>query len=242
MELRQYWRILVRRRNVLRNTFLLAILVALVTTGYSSYNSFWRAGASIDMQVQPQPKAVTDSVVDPTLAAHQSTDQVVLAVSLYATTKEFLKALSDGIKPYGYNIDWQALGQGLDVHTSKSHVIDISWSSSDEGEAKSIVTVAANLLLAYVPVWQKDALPHSPPIQRFIFDPPATQRLHITKALSDFGMKLAVGLVAGLILVYLFEYLDVTVQDEADAQRWLGYPTLAVIPGATKTRRTRSAS
>jgi capsular polysaccharide biosynthesis protein len=241
MELRQYWRILVRRRKVLRNTFLLAVLVALVTTAYSSYTSFWQAGTSIDVQVQPQPKSVTGSIVDPTQAAHQNTDQVVLAVSVYATTKEFLQALSTGLKPRGYAIDWQTLGQSLDVHTGKSHIIDFHWSSNDEGEAKNIVTVAANLLLAYVPVWQKDALPNSPPIRAFTFDPPSTQRLHFTKAISALGTKLAVGVVAGLVLAYLFEYLDVTIQDEADAQRWLGFPTLAVIPGADQKRRARSA-
>ena len=46
---------------------------------------------------------------------------------------------------------------------------------------------------------------------------------------------------AGVILAYVWEYLDPTIQDEADAQRWLGAPTLAVIPGGSRARRTRSA-
>ena len=58
---------------------------------------------------------------------------------------------------------------------------------------------------------------------------------------ANFLLRLALGLVAGIIVAYLFEYLDDTVQDEADVQRWVGVPTLAVIPGGRQARRARSA-
>jgi capsular polysaccharide biosynthesis protein len=82
-------------------------------------------------------------------------------------------------------------------------------------------------------------LPNTPAIDTVAVDPPKAQLVALGTPLADFLLRAALGLVAGLILAYLFEYLDDTVQDEADVEYWLGLPTLAVIPG--RRSRLRSA-
>ena len=95
---------------------------------------------------------------------------------------------------------------------------------------------AFDRLRAWVQVYHKTVLPNTPAIDTVAVDPPKAQLVALSTPLADFLLRAALGLVAGLILAYLFEYLDDTVQDEADVQYWLGLPTLAVIPGRRRSR------
>lgn len=239
MELRQYWRVLARRGKIVRNVFLVALVLSLATTSYTLYTSAWQGSTQINVQMQQE--AVPNAVVDPIQAATQNTDQVVLALTAYATTPDYFKSVSAALKTKGINIPWDALGQSLDVHTGKSHTVFINWSDSDPNRPRTIVAVAEQKLLQWLPAWQRQYLPSAPRIRAAIFAVPNVQRTHLSKSLTNLGLKIVLGLIAGVILAYLWEYLDPTIQDEADAQRWLGAPTLAVIPGGSRARRTRSA-
>ena len=71
MELRQYWRVLVRRRAVVRNTFLLVALLAVLSVGYSYYNGRYVGKAKIGVQVQPNTQ-IKGAVVDYKAASREA--------------------------------------------------------------------------------------------------------------------------------------------------------------------------
>ena len=133
-------------------------------------------------------------------------------------------------------MDWRSLQQGTKVYpVPNSHIIYIQWSGSNEAKVRDIITAAVDRLRAWTQVYHATLLPNTPAIDTVAVDPPKAQLLGLSTPLADFLLRAALGLVAGLILAYLFEYLDDTVHDEADVQYWLGLPTLAVI----RARRSR---
>jgi capsular polysaccharide biosynthesis protein len=240
MELRQYWRVLVRRRAVVRNTFLLVALLAVLSVGYSYYNGRYLGKAKIGVQVQPNMK-IRSLVGDPQEAANLNSDSVVGDLTTYASGRIYFESIAQELRQrYHFTMDWRTLQLGTKVYpVPNSHIIYIQLSGSNEAKVGDIITAAVDQLRAWAQVYHATLLPNTPAIDTVAVDPPKAQLLGLSTPLADFLLRAALGLVAGLILAYLFEYLDDTVQDEADVQYWLGLPTLAVIPG--RRSRLRSA-
>jgi capsular polysaccharide biosynthesis protein len=240
MELRQYWRVLVRRRAVVRNTFLLVALLALLSVGYSYYTGRYLGKAKIGVQVQPNTKIISP-VVDPQQAANTNTNSAVGDLTTYASGRIYFESIASELRQrYHFTMDWRTLQQGTKVYPIPgSHIIYIQLSGSNEARVGAIITAAVDQLRAWAQVYHATLLPNTPAIDTVAVDPPKAQLVGLSTPLADFLLRAALGLVAGLILAYLFEYLDDTVQDEADVEYWLGLPTLAVIPG--RPSRLRSA-
>jgi capsular polysaccharide biosynthesis protein len=228
--------VLVRRHAVVRNTFLLVALLALLSVGYSYYNGRYLGKAKIGVQVQPNTQ-IHSPVIDPQQAANTNTDSVVGDLTTYATGRMYFESIAQELRQrYHFTVDWRSLQQGTKVdNVTGSHIIRIQLSGSNAAKVGDIITAAVDRLRAWVQVYHKTLLPNTPAIDTVAADPPKAQLVALSTPLADFLLRAALGLVAGLILAYLVEYLDDTVQDEADVQYWLGLPTLAVIPG----RRSR---
>lgn len=241
MELRQYWRVLVRRRNVIRNTVLLVAVLALASVAYSYYGSRWQGVAKIGLQVQPNPfRGIT---VDPSQAADANTGSVENDLATHGADTSYFKAIVNELKvKYHISKDWRAIGNSLELQpTTTGHGIYVAWKDSTESVATAVAAAAADQMMAYIPFYHRVLQPHLPPILATLIDQPNARRESLTKPIGDFLIRLVLGLVAGIILAYVFEYLDDTVQDEGDVQRWLGLPTLGVIPGGRQARPARSA-
>lgn len=244
MELRQYWHVLVRRRTVILYTFLVVAVLALITVGYSYYGSRYLGQTQIGIQMQQNPLlSGKGTVIDPQQTAYQNTGPVEDALTNYAGSVHYFTLVSQELRnKYHINMDERAIGQGLKVFEANSgHSIFIQWPSSSETKATQIVAAAGDQLIDYIPVYHDTLLPNSPRIDHSYVDPPTTKRVGLTSPLAQFLIRAALGIVAGIILAFLFEYLDDTVQDESDVRHWLGVPALAVIPGGRQSTRTRSA-
>ncbi|MDO8688627.1 MAG: Wzz/FepE/Etk N-terminal domain-containing protein [Dehalococcoidia bacterium] len=64
-----------------------------------------------------------------------------------------------------------------------------------------------------------------------VIDPPRVYPAsHGSKALLDLGLRTGLGLLAGLALVLLLEYLDTTVRDRTEAEGLLGLAVLGELP------------
>ena len=256
MELRQYWHVLVRRRNVVLYTFLVVAVLSLITVGYSYYNSRYLGETQIGLQVQPE--SVRNAVVDPQSAADANTGQVESDIANYAGTNDYFQAISDELAHGTYMVkvhgvyqaqrykthinNWKTIRNGLKVfRATDGHSIFIEWESAKSTEAADAVRAAAAQLIDYIPVYHQSLRPTSPPIKYSYVDAPNSASQGLSKPAINFVLRAALGVVAGIILAYLFEYLDDTVQDEADVRRWLGVPALAVIPGGRQNVRVRGA-
>jgi len=241
MELRHYWGVLVRRRNVIRNVTLLAILLSVVSVGFTYVTSQWKGAATIEFQVHREKPTTQQLLYDTTAAANADTGKVVTEVQLYTTGLPYLKAVSAALGKIGIDYDYRAVDQNLGVtRASDGNTLIVNWSGSDQGKVTRIVGVAGKLLLDYVPVYQRTFEPGFPGVTAAYANPPDADRLGVTKVVGNVFLRIAVGVVAALVLAFLFEYLDDKIYDETDVEHWLGAPTLAVIPGG-RAARPRSA-
>lgn len=238
MELRNYWRVLVRRRLVLRNTVLIVALLSLITVAYSYYGALYEGHAIIDLEVQP-PNVSKNVNYDPHASAQGLSGNAVTEITNFAAGNQYFKNVSTEL--YGNQNHWKALQQSTKgiYQVPNSHEIYIRWDGNNTSTATRVVRAELHQLMNYVPEFQRAA--SMPKISVTQIDPPTAQRISLTKPLLAFLERVAVGIVLAIILAYLFEYLDDSVQDETDVRHWMHVPTLAVIPGGRQARRARSA-
>ncbi len=241
MELRQYWRVLVRRRNIIRNTVLLVAVLGLLTAGYTYYSTQYLGTTTIG--VQAQPININRPSIDTQSTSYGNTDQVIDDLIIRAGTITYFKGVRDRLDRV-YHVtfkDYKPISQGLKVFkANQGHGIYIQWPDTNSNRATNVVAAASLELRDYVKVY-KNTLNPGLDIKAAITDDPTYKKVSLTSVLTQFLLRAALGLVAGIILAYLFEYLDDSLQDEADVQRWMNLPTLAVIPGGSPARRLRSA-
>jgi len=241
MELQHYWLVLVRRRSVIRNTFLLVAFLSLVTVAYAAFGFQYRGVVIIGVQMQPN--LIKNASIDPDQAANANTGAVEDDLITYAGTVDYFKDVSQELKGrYHINVGWRTVAQGLQVFgSSAGHSIHIEQVGSDSTRVVTIVTAAAERLRAYVPIYHARFHPRSPLIDANFLETPVAKPQGLTKALTDLLLRFVLGLAAGIVLAYLFEYLDSTIKDETDVERVMGLPTLAVIPGPSQGHRVRKA-
>ncbi len=241
MELKHYWGVLVRRRNVIRNVTLLAILLSVVSIGFTYVTSQWKGRATILLHMQREKPTTQQLLYDTTAAANANTGEVVTEVQLYTEGLPYLKAVSAGLKKIGIDYDYRAVSQNLGVtRASDGNTLIVNWSGADKDKVTRIVGVAGDLILKYVPVYQHTFEPSAPLVKADYVNHPDADREGLTKVAGNVFLRIAVGVVAALVLAFLFEYLDDKVYDESDVEHWLGVPALAVIPGG-RAARPRSA-
>ena len=241
MELRHYWRVLIRRRIVLRNTFLLVAFLGLLNVAYSYYGSQWKGETVIGVQVQQN--LISHAVIDPQQAADANTGPVEDDLQNYAGTVQYFQLVSNELAhTYGIHMDWKTVGSSLQVFASTNgHSIHIDSPNSNQTKATDIVAAAAHQLIAYVPIYHNELKPQSPGIRTAYVERPTARHNGLSKPAIDFLLRVALGVVAGIVLAYLFEYLDDSIQDAGDVEYWMHLPTLGVIPGGRQARRARSA-
>lgn len=241
MELQRYWHVLVRRWRAVRNVFVLVALLSVVSVAYSYYGARYLGRTVIGVQVQPNP--VNNAVVDPQQAAYQNTGDVVNDLASYGTNTIYFKDVSAELAhKYGIQKDWKAIGSSLQVVPATSgHGLYIGWKDTTDRVATAVVAAAADQMRAYVPLYHARLQSHSPAIVTTVTDPANARRESLSKPVADVLLRLALGLVAGIILAYLLEYLDNTIKGEADVQQYLNVPVLGVIPPERPARRGRRA-
>jgi len=227
VELRYYWRVLARRRNVIRNTVLIVAVLGLLTVAYSYVGALYQGHAQLNVAVQPADKSKTQ-IYDVIAAAQGNTTAAVQELTKYAATTQYFKDVSTAID--GNINNWKAIQQASKIYLlPDSHDIYIEYDGSNQNKITRIIKAETALLVAHIGVIGRTA--GFPPIKSIVTDPPTSQRVSFSKPIIDVLLRVVIGLVAGIILAYLFEYLDDTLQDEHDVRQWMDLPTLAVIPG-----------
>lgn len=243
MELRQYWRVLVRRGAVIRNTVILVALLSIVSVAYSFYGAQWDGRAQLGVQMQPQSLGKSP-LIDSESTSNPNTGAVISDLVSYAGSITYFKTISAEARRHGYNLDYRAISQHpLKVfRATDGNSIFLEWYDSNQKRATTLVSVAGQVLADYVPVYKTEFRPSSPRIRTHFVGSPDAFRQGVTSQVAQVLLRIAVGLAAAIVLAFLFEYLDDTVHDDADIERAMGLPTLAVIPGGRPARtRTRSA-
>lgn len=243
MELRWYWRILKRQTRVIWITVAVVAVLSLLYTGYSYYGARYKASETVEFSQRPPLYNTASIQFDPLSAAEANGANATGEAKLYTEGDAFVKAISAYVKAhYNLTIDYRNVKVGVTVTGSRQLKVDDS--SSNQTTALHMTTagvwVLQNLFLpAYQAKFQATTAAglnfkqnvYEPPITLSIFDPLNARPLSLSSTVLGWVVKALLGLVLGIGLAFLWEYLDASIHDDQDVRNWMNVPTLGVIPG-----------
>jgi hypothetical protein len=218
VELRSYWRILRRRRWVVLGVTLVALIAAIVSVA-----------------ALPQP-----------LPTYQAT--VVIAVSP-------TNVPPPSSNPYGdYYLYIASEYLNDDIMSivesgSFNRIVAARYAGRPEGPPSASIkgkkahrvitfTVSADRRREPRPGEPRylDQFSEQRPRVAVIQDPELTVEPGVRRGAFDVGMRTLLGLIVGLALAFLLDYLDDTVRDRRDAEQQTGLPVVGEIPRPGKER------
>jgi hypothetical protein len=231
MELREYWTILMRR-------WWLALLPALVVTAYTvlTYDeppTVYQAHMNFAAGVAPQ--TLPDNYTYDGYYAWLASEYVANGLSDVVRRERFAAAVSarlagDGVLlPDGAPIPSGAIQGAIASDNAQSlFVVYVTW-----GDPVTLLSIADAVALeltenagAYFP---QLANPSMPPARRVDTPVPIAVPPSLRGQLTGPAVRVALGLAAGLGLVFLLHYLDPTIRHRAELEA-LGVEVLGEIP------------
>lgn len=246
MELRWYLRILQRQSRVIWTSFAVVAVLSALFTAYSSYGGRYKATSTIEFYQNPPIIGGNTQTLNPHDVAFGEAAQTTGNAKFYTQLPVFFKAVSTQMKSYyGKTMDWKAIQAGLGANIPNGYQLELEYTSADQALAEHIVNaslwVVENKFLpqynetSIQPGKRRDFISY--PVQVRILDPISSRTPSLSSTVIGWISKSLLGIVLGLALAFLWEYLDESIHDEQDVRSWMAAPTLGVIPGG----RLRSA-
>lgn len=224
MELHQYWNI-VRRRwwlpaAITAVAFVASAVFALI--GASAYKTDMRLAVSTVPTVN-----ANDAQYDPVYYSNLDSEYLADDITEFLTSEAFAEVVS------------QDLHQSIAPNTisdvtraKKTHRfidVEITTSTFAEGQviAKSIGDIVSD---------PSRMAPYMQALNAYkssiaVVSPPSTARGNgVLGLVSSVGLRTVIGLIVGLALAFLIDYLDQSVRDRDEVERLLGIPVVAEIP------------
>jgi capsular polysaccharide biosynthesis protein len=226
MELREYLSVVQRRWIIIAAVTALAMVVAtaLAFRGTRAY------------------EASTRFVVSVGVDARNDTPPYVYYRDYYAwLASEYLADdLSEIIKSDAFAADVKAaLGEDVDrasirevIRTRKTHrILEVTVLGQTAGQAQRIASAVAQSVQTQAPKYLAQLGTANGQV-RVIDDPVVKAATTTGSQLADIGVRTLLGLLAGLFLAFMVDYLDSTVRSSKDVERMLGLPVLGEIPSS----------
>jgi hypothetical protein len=227
MELRWYWRVLKRQARVIWLTTVLVAIIAGLYTAYTAYGKHYKATETIEFYEKPP------LVYGQSLNTDPESNALGVAGSTTGNAKFYTQQNSTSM---GY----RTIQAGFGANITEGRQLEMEYSSSDKALAQHIVSIAVQLVaIDYLPYYNQTVLQPGAqrlittyPVQWRVFDPMDVRSPSLSSTLISWIEKVVIGLVLGVALAFLWEYLDESIHDEHDVRNWMGgIPTLGVIPG-----------
>ena len=246
MELRWYGRILQRQSRVIWTSFVLVAVLSALFTVYSSYGGRYKSTSTIEFYQKPPNIGGNTQAQDPHKLALDTAAQTTGNAKFYTQLPVFFKAVSRQLKSYyGKTMDWKAIQAGLGANIPNGYQLELEYTSADQALAEHIVASSLAVLEnVFLPQYNATSIQPGRngafvtyPVQVRILDPISTRTPSLSSTVIGWISKSLLGIVLGLALAFLWEYLDESIHDEQDVRSWMATPTLGVIPGG----RLRSA-
>jgi hypothetical protein len=239
LELRWYWRVLRRQWRIIWVSLLVVAVLAAAYTAFTFASSRYKGQTTIEFSQLPPSYHTQNIPVDPEQAAQgnsgtarDNAKQFTQGIGYFQTIESYVK------QHYGQTIDWKVIRASLGANPTGSRYLELEYTSSSESTALRLVVAATAILRnEFLPHYNSTVLSTSngnvvePPIRMFIFDPPNAPSTSLATTVISWFAKSLLGLVLGVALAFLWEYLDESIHDEQDVRSWMHTPTLGVIPG-----------
>ena len=246
MELRWYGRILQRQSRVIWTSFVLVAVLSALFTAYSSYGARYKSTSTIEFYENPPIIGGNSQTLNPHDIAFGEAAQTTGNAKFYTQLPVFFKAVSAQLKSeYGKAMDWKAIQAGLGANIPNGYQLELEYTSSDQALSEHIVSSSLQVIEQdFLPQYNATSIQPGVngafttyPVQARVLDPLNTRTPSLSSTLIGWISKSLLGIVLGLALAFLWEYLDESIHDEQDVRSWMATPTLGVIPGG----RLRSA-
>jgi hypothetical protein len=240
MELRWYWRVLKRQARVIWLTTLIVAVLSLLYTAYAAYGQHYKVTETIEFYANPPLIGGQTLNIDPQGYALGVAGGATGTAKFYTQQNEFFKRISAELKrQYGKTMDYKTIMGGLGANITGGRQFELEYKSSDNTLAERLVSIAVQLVEHdFLPTYNQTVVQPGKrpdittfPVQVRLYDPLNSRTVSLSSTLIGWIVKVVVGLVLGVALAFLWEYLDESIHDEHDVRSWMGVPTLGVIPG-----------
>jgi protein tyrosine kinase modulator len=236
MELREYWSI-IRRRWWLPASLMLVALVASTVVGVrgaSAYKTDMRLAVSTIPTPDPNGALYYDPTYYSNLDSEYLADDMSEFMSSRAFADEVHRELASSATPY--DVDIETIMSA--TRAKKTHrFIDITLTTSTFDEGQAIAGSISRILSDPNHVSQYLTALTAYHTQMEIVTPPVTHRANTLFGLiSEIGLRTIIGLLVGIGLAFLIDYVDPSVRSRQEAERLLDLPVLGEIPRSSRGR------
>jgi capsular polysaccharide biosynthesis protein len=234
MELREYWSIIRRRWWLPVAITVVAVIASTVVglRGAAAYKTDMRLAVS----TVPTPDPNSVLYYDPVYYSNLDSEYLADDMSEFMTSREFAdevhRELASGSAPS--DVDVATIMSA--TRTKKTHrFIDITITTATFEEGAQIAGSVSRILADQPHLAQYLQALSAYNTHLSIVTPPVTHRANtIPGLISEIGLRSLIGLLVGLGVAFLIDYLDPSVRTREEAERLLDMPVLGEIPRASR--------
>jgi capsular polysaccharide biosynthesis protein len=231
MELKSYWNIIVRRGWVVVAVFALALGASLA--GFALVPQAVSYQATVRIAVKPP--------LEPKTGDYYTYDEYYAYLTSEFLNDDLIELVQGGL--FMQELQGRLKGKfpsppAGSIKAKKAHrVLTMTVTSGTGDGALALAQTAVDALSEKADSGQRyfgQLTAKEPTVS--IVDPPAITATPATRGVMDLALRGIVGLLAGLSLAFLLDYLDDTLRGAKEAEELLGLPVLGEIPGERAMR------
>lgn len=230
MELREYWEIVWQRWWIVVGVVILAVLSNIAFTWQFSppYQ------ATIRLAVKPQLEPRTEQYYGyDEYYAYVASEFLVDDVIQIIESNAFMGDLAARLQG---KLTGSSLGS---IEAKKAHrVMTVNVTTSSRQDALLIAQAIGDVLSEKGSKYFDAISQQNPQVQ--VVDPPSVFQVGESRRSLDLALRAVLGLIAGIGIVFLLDYLSDTLRGAAQVERALGLPVLGEIPRESRRAREQS--
>lgn len=233
MELRQYWSI-IRRRWWLPAALTLVALIASTLLGVRGATAF-KTDMRIAISTIPTPDPNATLYYDPTYYSNLDSEYLADDMSEFMTSRAFASEVSRELATANqYDLDIGTIVNA--TRAKKTHrFIDVTITTATLEDGDRIASSISRILNDKPRLTQYLQALAAYNTQMTVVTPPVAHRANTVFGLiSEIGLRTLIGLIVGIGLAFLLDYIDSSVRTREEAEELLRLPILGEIP---RTRR-----
>jgi capsular polysaccharide biosynthesis protein len=238
MELRDYWAI-IRRRWWLPLAITLAAFVASTVVGVRGAAAY-RTDMRIAVSTVPVADPNMERYFDPTYYSNLDSEYLADDMSEFMHSQAFATEVKRELAT-ARNIDVDTDTIVNATRTKKTHrFIDVTITTATPDDGQQIAQSISRILSDPPHLGQYLAALTAYNTHLSVVTPPETRRNNTLPGLiSEIGLRTLIGLLVGIGLAFLVDYIDPSVRSRQEAESMLQLPVLGEIP---RPRRRRGAA
>jgi capsular polysaccharide biosynthesis protein len=236
MELREYWSI-IRRRWWLPAAITLVALIASTAVGVRGAAAY-KTDMRLAVSTIPTPDPNSVLYYDPTYYSNLDSEYLADDMSEFMTSRAFAdevkRELATSSTPY--DVDIETIMNA--TRTKKTHrFIDITITTPTFDEGSQIAGSISRILSDKAHLAQYLQALTAYNTQMTIVTPPVTHRANTLLGLiSEIALRTLIGLIVGIGVALLVDYVDPSVRTRQEAEAVLQMPVLGEIPRPPRRR------